>query len=196
MCGHCAHVCPLCGLQVVIFNRGLIEQQGTPAEIIARPRTPFIMKFVGDTNVVPSTCMFVLKMKYRVSACTASVLLRDLTPTHPCASHPPHAQRPRPNAPQRPLPTLPAPTLTCPTCPRPPCNPIAQTPKSKVMFRPNDVALLREEPQPGEPQKELCPADVTDRANLGWSIKYTLRFDDDIYMDWQVRLGGLPSLLP
>lgn len=43
--------------QVVVFNRGLIEQQGTPTEIIKKPRTPFIMKFVGETNVVPSTCL-------------------------------------------------------------------------------------------------------------------------------------------
>lgn len=42
-------------LQVVIFNRGRIEQQGTPNSIIKRPKTPFIMKFVGDTNMVPAT---------------------------------------------------------------------------------------------------------------------------------------------
>jgi len=41
--------------QVVIFNRGRIEQQGTPNDIIKKPRTPFIMKFVGDTNIVPAT---------------------------------------------------------------------------------------------------------------------------------------------
>jgi len=42
-------------LQVVIFNRGRIEQQGSPNDIIKNPRTPFIMKFVGDTNIVPAT---------------------------------------------------------------------------------------------------------------------------------------------
>lgn len=41
--------------QVVIFNRGRIEQQGTPNDIIKSPCTPFIMKFVGDTNIVPAT---------------------------------------------------------------------------------------------------------------------------------------------
>lgn len=47
--------------QVVIFNRGRIEQQGSPNDIIKNPRTPFIMKFVGDTNAVPATaqvCVF------------------------------------------------------------------------------------------------------------------------------------------
>ncbi len=40
---------------MVIFNRGRVEQQGTPNEIIKTPRTPFIMKFVGETNMVPAT---------------------------------------------------------------------------------------------------------------------------------------------
>ena len=39
---------------MVIFNRGRIEQQGNPNEIIKHPRTPFIMKFVGDTNIMPA----------------------------------------------------------------------------------------------------------------------------------------------
>ncbi len=41
--------------QVVIFNRGRIEQQGKPNDIIKRPATPFIMKFVGDTNIMPAS---------------------------------------------------------------------------------------------------------------------------------------------
>jgi ABC-type Fe3+/spermidine/putrescine transport system ATPase subunit len=40
---------------VVIFNRGKVEQQGSPNEIIKNPKTPFIMKFVGDTNMVPAS---------------------------------------------------------------------------------------------------------------------------------------------
>ncbi|PNH04887.1 Sulfate/thiosulfate import ATP-binding protein CysA, partial [Tetrabaena socialis] len=43
--------------KVVVFNRGLVEQQGTPTEIIKQPRTPFIMKFVGETNTVPASSM-------------------------------------------------------------------------------------------------------------------------------------------
>jgi sulfate transport system ATP-binding protein len=42
-------------MQVVIFNRGRIEQQGSPNDIIKRPATPFIMKFVGETNMVPAS---------------------------------------------------------------------------------------------------------------------------------------------
>jgi ABC-type sulfate/molybdate transport systems ATPase subunit len=43
--------------KVVVFNRGLVEQQGKPNDIIKHPRTPFIMKFVGETNVVPATSL-------------------------------------------------------------------------------------------------------------------------------------------
>jgi ABC-type Fe3+/spermidine/putrescine transport system ATPase subunit len=50
----------------VIFNRGKVEQMGSPNEIIRAPQTPFIMKFVGETNSVPSTCQFVKRMRYQV----------------------------------------------------------------------------------------------------------------------------------
>ncbi len=45
----------VCVSQVVIFNRGRVEQQGSPNDIIKNPKTPFIMKFVGDTNIVPAS---------------------------------------------------------------------------------------------------------------------------------------------
>lgn len=51
--------------KVVIFNRGKVEQMGSPNEIIRSPQTPFIMKFVGETNSVPSTCQFVKRMRYQ-----------------------------------------------------------------------------------------------------------------------------------
>ncbi|MCU0536626.1 MAG: sulfate/molybdate ABC transporter ATP-binding protein [Hydrococcus sp. Prado102] len=40
---------------IVIMNQGAIEQIGTPAEIYDRPATPFVMSFVGEVNVLPST---------------------------------------------------------------------------------------------------------------------------------------------
>jgi ABC-type Fe3+/spermidine/putrescine transport system ATPase subunit len=51
----------------VVFNRGLIEQQGTPSDIITAPRTPFIMKFVGDTNVVPASSLLVKRVRFATS---------------------------------------------------------------------------------------------------------------------------------
>jgi putative spermidine/putrescine transport system ATP-binding protein/putrescine transport system ATP-binding protein len=36
--------------RVIVMNRGRIEQQGTPDEIYARPRTAFVAAFIGRTN--------------------------------------------------------------------------------------------------------------------------------------------------
>jgi len=40
--------------QIVIMNKGRIEQVGSPAEIYDHPATPFVMQFVGEVNVLPS----------------------------------------------------------------------------------------------------------------------------------------------
>jgi sulfate transport system ATP-binding protein len=41
--------------EIVIMNKGRIEQIGTPTEIYDRPTTPFVINFVGEVNVLPST---------------------------------------------------------------------------------------------------------------------------------------------
>lgn len=51
--------------KVVVFNRGVVEQQGPPTEIIKKPLTPFIMKFVGATNVVPATSLVVRRARFQ-----------------------------------------------------------------------------------------------------------------------------------
>jgi spermidine/putrescine transport system ATP-binding protein len=38
--------------QIAVFNSGNIEQLGSPAEIYARPRTEFVARFIGNSNVV------------------------------------------------------------------------------------------------------------------------------------------------
>jgi putative spermidine/putrescine transport system ATP-binding protein len=38
--------------RVAVFNRGRIEQVGTPAEIYERPATPFVAGFVGTSNLL------------------------------------------------------------------------------------------------------------------------------------------------
>ena len=40
--------------QVVVFNRGIVEQSGTPEELQTAPQTPFVMQFVSDTNTLPT----------------------------------------------------------------------------------------------------------------------------------------------
>lgn len=109
---------------MVIFNRGLIEQQGTPTDIIRHPRTPFIMKFVGDTNIVPANCVLVRRSRF-------------------------------------------------------------QTSKSKVMFRPSDVQVFKDYVA-GEHEHMVTPAVVADKFNLGWFVRYVLRFDDDVEIELQV----------
>jgi len=37
--------------EVVVMNRGAIEQTGSPAEVFDRPATPFVMDFLGAVNV-------------------------------------------------------------------------------------------------------------------------------------------------
>jgi len=41
--------------QVVIMNKGRIEQAGTPAEIFERPANAFVMDFLGNVNVFQGT---------------------------------------------------------------------------------------------------------------------------------------------
>lgn len=41
--------------QVVVMNKGQVEQIGTPAEIYDHPATAFVMSFIGPVNVLPST---------------------------------------------------------------------------------------------------------------------------------------------
>ena len=37
--------------RVIIFNHGVIEQDGTPEEVVDHPATPFVANFVGRVNV-------------------------------------------------------------------------------------------------------------------------------------------------
>ncbi len=38
--------------RVVVFNHGVIEQQGTPSEIYDNPANEFVSRFIGDTNIL------------------------------------------------------------------------------------------------------------------------------------------------
>src|SRR5207249_6556371 len=38
--------------RIAVFNQGLIEQVGSPAEVYERPRTEFVAGFVGVSNVL------------------------------------------------------------------------------------------------------------------------------------------------
>lgn len=60
--------------RVVVFNRGTVEQVGTPAELCLAPKTPFVANFVGDVNVVPRDSLLIRKLGFRTDK--ESVLVR------------------------------------------------------------------------------------------------------------------------
>jgi sulfate transport system ATP-binding protein len=37
--------------RVVVMNKGVIEQQGTPEEVVDQPATPFVLHFLGNVNI-------------------------------------------------------------------------------------------------------------------------------------------------
>jgi sulfate/thiosulfate transport system ATP-binding protein len=41
--------------EIVVMNKGKVEQIGSPAEVYDRPATAFVMSFIGPVNVLPST---------------------------------------------------------------------------------------------------------------------------------------------
>ena len=43
--------------RIAVFNRGRIEQIGTPTELYERPATRFVADFLGDTNFFPGTVL-------------------------------------------------------------------------------------------------------------------------------------------
>jgi sulfate/thiosulfate transport system ATP-binding protein len=41
--------------EIVVMNKGKVEQVGSPAEVYDHPATPFVMSFIGPVNVLPSS---------------------------------------------------------------------------------------------------------------------------------------------
>jgi sulfate transport system ATP-binding protein len=41
--------------EIVVINRGRVEQAGTPAEVYDRPATKFVASFIGNVNVIEAT---------------------------------------------------------------------------------------------------------------------------------------------
>lgn len=107
--------------QVVIFNKGVIEQRGTPEEVARAPVSPFVMNFVGDVNHLPSHCQLVRKMGFH-------------------------------------------------------------TDKPYVMCRPSDLSVYTN----FEDAPHAAPATVHDKANVGRVVRYYLRFDDGVDVDFVV----------
>lgn len=47
---------------LVLFNKGRVEQAGATHDVFAAPASPFVMSFLGDINSVPSTCQLAKRM--------------------------------------------------------------------------------------------------------------------------------------
>ncbi|GAA6618005.1 sulfate/molybdate ABC transporter ATP-binding protein [Scytonema sp. NUACC26] len=61
--------------QIVVMNKGRVEQMGTPAEIYDYPATPFVMSFIGPVNVLSSNAGIVANKDF-VTPSSHQVFLR------------------------------------------------------------------------------------------------------------------------
>lgn len=50
--------------EVVVFNRGVVQQVGSAEDLQKSPATPFVMQFISDTNSLPSIHPFVRRMGF------------------------------------------------------------------------------------------------------------------------------------
>jgi sulfate transport system ATP-binding protein len=50
--------------EVVVMNKGRVEQVGTPADIYDNPASAFVMSFIGPVNVLPSTAKIFQSEKF------------------------------------------------------------------------------------------------------------------------------------
>ena len=103
---------------VIVFNKGIVEQQGKPAQLAKAPATPFVMNFVGDVLHLPSNCMFIRRMGMDTDG------------------------------------------------------------RSHVMLRPSDLYVFKDFTRP-----RIAAATVADKANVGWAVRYWLRFDDEVEVE-------------
>jgi len=75
--------------EIVIMNKGKVEQVGTPAQIYDHPASAFVMSFIGPVNVLPSTSR--IFQDHGFEAVHPEVFLRpqdiliETTPTESCA---------------------------------------------------------------------------------------------------------------
>lgn len=50
--------------EIVVMNKGRIEQSGSPSEVYDNPATPFVMSFIGPVNVLPKNSDLVRKFGF------------------------------------------------------------------------------------------------------------------------------------
>jgi spermidine/putrescine ABC transporter ATP-binding subunit len=66
--------------RVAVMNAGRVEQFGTPLEVYEKPRTEFVLDFVGQSNLLPATILGREADFYRVEACGRTLVARHAEP--------------------------------------------------------------------------------------------------------------------
>lgn len=54
--------------RIIVMNKGVVEQMGTPKEIYATPASEFVADFIGTANIIPSTVVNAGNGRAEVSA--------------------------------------------------------------------------------------------------------------------------------
>ena len=54
--------------RIIVMNKGVVEQVGTPREIYATPASQFVADFIGTANIIPSQVVAVKETGAEVSA--------------------------------------------------------------------------------------------------------------------------------
>jgi len=65
--------------RIIVMNGGRIEQQGPPRDLYERPATPFLVRFMGDSNAATGTVRRLGPSKIRVRLGEAEVDIVDST---------------------------------------------------------------------------------------------------------------------
>lgn len=53
--------------RIIVMNKGVVEQMGTPKEIYATPASQFVADFIGTANIIPSTVVSAMGGRVDVS---------------------------------------------------------------------------------------------------------------------------------
>ncbi|MCR8632533.1 ABC transporter ATP-binding protein [Paenibacillus radicis (ex Xue et al. 2023)] len=67
--------------QIVVFNKGVIDQHGTPHEIYYKPRTQYVADFIGTTNFVEAVTVHIdgenVTVKYGSASDTVTISTKE-----------------------------------------------------------------------------------------------------------------------
>ena len=69
--------------RIIVMNKGIVEQIGTPREVYAEPASQFVADFIGTANIVPATVTGVVDGQAAVSGLGGSFLVKTSLPLRP-----------------------------------------------------------------------------------------------------------------